>query len=52
MRFDWLHLMPYRFLPDDFKQKYQSVWVDGPSAETRHLVGYGLAPILSCDKGG
>jgi hypothetical protein len=23
--------MPYRFLPDDFPQKYRSVWVDVPS---------------------
>jgi hypothetical protein len=32
MRFHWFHLMPYPFLPDDFKQKYRSVWVDVPSA--------------------
>jgi hypothetical protein len=31
MRFDWFHLMPYPFLRDDFKQKYHSVWLDGPS---------------------
>jgi alkanesulfonate monooxygenase SsuD/methylene tetrahydromethanopterin reductase-like flavin-dependent oxidoreductase (luciferase family) len=31
MRFHWFHLMPYPFLPDDFKQKYRSVWVDVPS---------------------
>ena len=30
MRFHWFHLMPYPFLPDDFKQKYRSVWVDVP----------------------
>ena len=30
MKFTWFHLMPYRFLPDDFKQKYHSVWVDIP----------------------
>ena len=28
MRFHWFHLMPYPFLPDNFKQKYRSVWVD------------------------
>ncbi|MGH7933879.1 MAG: LLM class flavin-dependent oxidoreductase [Candidatus Binataceae bacterium] len=33
MKFTWFHLMPYRFLPDDFKDKYHSVWVDIP----RHL---------------
>lgn len=25
------HLMPYRFLPDDFEARYRSVWVDVPS---------------------
>src|SRR5207302_1883492 len=24
------HLMPYRFLPEDFERKYRSVWVDVP----------------------
>ena len=31
MKISWFHLMPYRFLPDDFKEKYRSVWVDVPS---------------------
>ena len=31
MRFHWFHLMPYPDLPDDFKDKYRSVWVDVPS---------------------
>jgi hypothetical protein len=30
MKFTWFHLMPYRYLPDDFKKKYHSVWVDIP----------------------
>ncbi len=30
MKFTWFHLMPYRFLPDGFTQKYHSVWVDIP----------------------
>jgi alkanesulfonate monooxygenase SsuD/methylene tetrahydromethanopterin reductase-like flavin-dependent oxidoreductase (luciferase family) len=30
MKFTWFHLMPYRFLPADFKEKYHSVWVDIP----------------------
>jgi len=30
MKFTWFHLMPYRFLPEDFKEKYRSVWVDIP----------------------
>ena len=24
------HLMPYRFLPSDFENRYRSVWVDVP----------------------
>ena len=31
MKFCWFHLMPYRFLPKDFEEKYRSVWVDVPS---------------------
>jgi len=30
MKICWFHLMPYRFLPDDFERKYRSVWVDVP----------------------
>jgi len=51
MRFPWFHRMPYPFLPDGFKQKYHSIWVDVASAATRDLVGHGLTPILSFDKG-
>ena len=28
MKFLWFHLMPYKELPDDFKEKHPSVWVD------------------------
>jgi alkanesulfonate monooxygenase SsuD/methylene tetrahydromethanopterin reductase-like flavin-dependent oxidoreductase (luciferase family) len=28
MKLMWFHLMPYTELPDDFKQKHSSVWVD------------------------
>ena len=28
MRLMWFHLMPYTELPDDFRQKHPSVWVD------------------------
>ncbi|MGE3248136.1 MAG: LLM class flavin-dependent oxidoreductase, partial [Beijerinckiaceae bacterium] len=28
MKVLWFHLMPYQELPDDFKQKHNSVWVD------------------------
>src|SRR6266540_2677494 len=31
MKFHFFHLMPYADLPDDFRQKYRSVWVDVPS---------------------
>ena len=31
MKVSWFHLMPYRFLPPDFEEKYRSVWVDVPS---------------------
>jgi alkanesulfonate monooxygenase SsuD/methylene tetrahydromethanopterin reductase-like flavin-dependent oxidoreductase (luciferase family) len=28
MKFHWFHLMPYMELPDDFREKHHSVWVD------------------------
>lgn len=28
MKLMWFHLMPYTELPDDFREKHQSVWVD------------------------
>jgi alkanesulfonate monooxygenase SsuD/methylene tetrahydromethanopterin reductase-like flavin-dependent oxidoreductase (luciferase family) len=31
MKFHWFHLMPYPDLPEDFREKYHSVWVDVPS---------------------
>ena len=31
MRMEMFHLMPYRELPQDFDEKYRSVWVDVPS---------------------
>lgn len=31
MKSHWFHLMPYKYLPEDFKDKYPSVWVDVPS---------------------
>ena len=31
MKICLFHLMPYRFLPDDFETRYRSVWVDVPS---------------------
>lgn len=32
MKVNWFHLMPYRWLPDDFRERYHSVWVDIPSS--------------------
>src|SRR3546814_821908 len=31
MKLEMFHLHPYRDLPDDFDEKYRSVWVDVPS---------------------
>ena len=31
MKVSWFHLMPFRDLPQDFEEKYRSVWVDVPS---------------------
>jgi alkanesulfonate monooxygenase SsuD/methylene tetrahydromethanopterin reductase-like flavin-dependent oxidoreductase (luciferase family) len=31
MKVCWFHLMPYPYLPENFKAKYRSVWVDVPS---------------------
>ena len=40
MKFHWFHLMPYPDLPEDFREKYRSVWVDVPS----HLYSFSFAP--------
>ena len=42
MKFTWFHLMPYRYLPDDFKDKYRSVWVDIPQNLYDPKVGHRL----------
>ncbi|HEX6512447.1 MAG TPA: LLM class flavin-dependent oxidoreductase [Chloroflexota bacterium] len=36
------HLMPYRYLPEDFAERYQSVWVDIPSQLFDPVKGYEL----------
>jgi len=33
VKFHWFHLMPYPYLPDDFRERYHSVWVDVPVKE-------------------
>ena len=42
MKFTWFHLMPYRYLPEDFKDKYRSVWVDIPQNLYDPKVGHKL----------
>ncbi|HBP15408.1 MAG: LLM class flavin-dependent oxidoreductase [Pseudomonadota bacterium] len=32
MKFTWFNLMPWPYLPEDFREKYRSVWVDIPSS--------------------
>ncbi|HVP29040.1 MAG TPA: LLM class flavin-dependent oxidoreductase [Myxococcota bacterium] len=32
MKFTWFNLMPWPQLPDDFRQRHRSVWVDIPSS--------------------
>src|SRR6204780_4276727 len=41
MKISMFHLMPYRDLPDDFAQKYHSVWVDPPYTELADSVKVG-----------
>ncbi|MBI3786157.1 MAG: LLM class flavin-dependent oxidoreductase [Deltaproteobacteria bacterium] len=31
MRFTWFNLMPWPYLPDDFREQHRSVWVDIPN---------------------
>jgi alkanesulfonate monooxygenase SsuD/methylene tetrahydromethanopterin reductase-like flavin-dependent oxidoreductase (luciferase family) len=33
MKFHWFHLMPYPFLPDDLRERYESVYVTLPAKE-------------------
>jgi alkanesulfonate monooxygenase SsuD/methylene tetrahydromethanopterin reductase-like flavin-dependent oxidoreductase (luciferase family) len=33
VKFHYFHLMPWPYLPDDFRQKYPSVWIDAPASE-------------------
>ena len=37
MRFTWFNLMPWPYLPDDFREKNRSVWVDIDSVSYTHL---------------
>jgi alkanesulfonate monooxygenase SsuD/methylene tetrahydromethanopterin reductase-like flavin-dependent oxidoreductase (luciferase family) len=42
MKFTWFHLMPYRWLPADFRERYHGVWVDLPNALYDPERGHGL----------
>jgi alkanesulfonate monooxygenase SsuD/methylene tetrahydromethanopterin reductase-like flavin-dependent oxidoreductase (luciferase family) len=42
MKISWFHLMPYRWLPADFRERYRSVWVDLPNALYDPERGHGL----------
>ena len=46
MRFIWFNLMPWPYLPEDFREKYRSVWVDIPSSSmTRRAATSFITPI-------
>jgi len=32
LKFTWFNLMPWPYLPEDFREKYRSVWVDIPNS--------------------
>ena len=40
MKVHFFHLMPYRFLPDDFAEKHHSVWVDVDSTRFDPVKGH------------
>jgi alkanesulfonate monooxygenase SsuD/methylene tetrahydromethanopterin reductase-like flavin-dependent oxidoreductase (luciferase family) len=33
VKFHFFHLMPWQDLPDDFRERYRSVWIDAPASE-------------------
>ncbi len=47
MKFSWFHLMPYRWLPADFRERYHSVWVDLPNALYDPVRGHGALQRVS-----
>jgi alkanesulfonate monooxygenase SsuD/methylene tetrahydromethanopterin reductase-like flavin-dependent oxidoreductase (luciferase family) len=42
MKFHFFHLMPYPYLPDDFRQQVRSVWVDVPTKFYDPVKGHGV----------
>ena len=48
MKFTWCNLMPWPYLPDDFREKNRSVWVDIDQALLRIKEGsYGICARCS-----
>ena len=52
MKFTWFNLMPWPYLPEDFREKHRSVWVDIPNTlyEPRrgHFVYHEYMDQLEC----
>lgn len=42
MKFTWFNLMPWPYLPDDFRRQHRSVWVDIPSSLYDPVKGHAL----------
>ncbi|HEY4026729.1 MAG TPA: LLM class flavin-dependent oxidoreductase [Candidatus Dormibacteraeota bacterium] len=42
MKFTWFNLMPWPHLPDDFREKHRSVWVDIPNTLYDPVKGHAL----------
>jgi alkanesulfonate monooxygenase SsuD/methylene tetrahydromethanopterin reductase-like flavin-dependent oxidoreductase (luciferase family) len=42
MKSHFFHLMPYKYLPENFTQKYRSVWVDVPASLYDPAKGHGI----------
>ena len=40
MKFSWFNLMPWPHMPEDFREKYRSVWVDLPSSMLDPVKGH------------
>ncbi len=42
MKFTWFNLMPWPYLPDDFRERHRSVWVDIPNTLYDPVKGHAL----------
>jgi len=45
MKFTWFNLMPWPHLPDDFREKHRSMWIDIPSSLYDPVKGHELYNI-------